>query len=178
MTKPNYSFSTQQFLDRLGKLDNAARARLKRSAGRPLAEARDSLGLFYRLLPAGVHPAQEEWYFLIATLYPLADAGASGNLGSALRRASDQGSVKGINRRFEILIDSDSSQLPFRLRQAVRFLNSKEVAVNWTQMLEDVLHWNHPSRYVQKQWARSFFAAHTPSSEQPETVGQKEAANV
>ena len=70
MTQNDHSPITNLFIDRLGKLDAGGRARLKRSAGRPLAEARDSLALFYRLLPSGIHPAQEEWYFLIATLYP------------------------------------------------------------------------------------------------------------
>ena len=158
MTQNDHSPITNLFIDRLGKLDAGGRARLKRSAGRPLAEARDSLALFYRLLPSGIHPAQEEWYFLIATLYPLADGGQAGNLGDSLRRAAGDNNHKGVDRRVEILLDADASQLPFRLRQAIRFLKSNNVEVNWARLLEDVLQWNHPKRFVQKQWARSYFA--------------------
>ena len=42
------------------------------------------LGLFYRLLPRGVPLAEEETYFLVATLYPLADGGGHGDLGALL----------------------------------------------------------------------------------------------
>jgi CRISPR system Cascade subunit CasB len=158
MTQNDHSPLTNLFIDRLGKLDAGGKARLKRCAGKPLSEARDSMALFYRLLPSGIHPAQEEWYFLIATLYPLADGGKVGNLGDSLRRAASTSNGKGVERRVEILLDGDAVQLPFRLRQAIRFLKSNNVTVNWAQLLEDVLQWNHPKRFVQKQWARAYFA--------------------
>jgi len=76
------------FLERLAKLDTGDKARLKRDAGKPLAEAQ-SIGLFYRLLPYGLSAAHEETYFLVATLYPLADGGGEGKksqgLGSSRR---------------------------------------------------------------------------------------------
>lgn len=147
-------------IERLSKLDAGGRARFKRSAGRPLAEARDCLSLFYRVLPKGVHPAQEESYFMIATLYPLAKQGKVGNLGDSLRRATDESNRKGIERRIETLLDSDVNQLSFRLRQAVRFINSNDVAIDWQQLLDDVLQWSHPRRFVQKQWAKAYFSDH------------------
>ncbi len=158
MTQDDYSPFTRMFMERLRTLAAGGKAQLKRNAGKPLAEARDSLALFYRLLPSGVHPAQEEWYFLVATLYPLADEGQAGNLGDSLRRAAGDNNRKGVDRRVEILLDADASQLPFHLRQSIRFLKSNDVSVNWPRLLEDVLQWNHPRHYVQKQWARSYFA--------------------
>lgn len=147
----------EEFLKRLRALDAGDRAKLKRDAGKTLAEAQ-SLGLFYRLLPYGLYPAQEETYFLVATLYPLAEEGHEGTLGDALRRARTPKNAKGLNRRVEILLDSDATQLPFRLRQAIRLLKSNEVKVNWQRLLEDLLQWDHPQRFVQKQWARAYFA--------------------
>lgn len=155
----------EEFLKRLRALDAGERAKLKRDAGKMLAEAQ-SLGLFYRLLPYGLYPAQEETYFLIATLYPLAEEGDKGNLGDALRRARNPKNVKGLNRRVEILLDSDATQLPFRLRQVIRFLKANEVKVNWQRLLEDLLQWNHPQRFVQKQWARAYFVVPDKSMEQ------------
>ncbi len=159
-----------EFLNKLARLDAGDRARLKRDAGKPLAEAQN-LGLFYRLLPYGLSATQEEIYFLVATLYPLAEAGGAGNLGASLHRARDPNPKKnkGLDRRVEILLDADATQLPFRLRQAVRFLKSKRVRVNWPQLLEDTLKWNRASRTVQKQWARTYFAL-------PETPAEPEAA--
>jgi CRISPR system Cascade subunit CasB len=148
-----------EFLGKLTKLDAGDKAKLKRDAGKTLAEAQ-SIGLFYRLFPYGVHAAQEEIYFLVATLYPLADSGGAGNFGASLRRARDPKPEmnKGLNRRVEVLLDSDAAQLNFRLRQAVRFLKSKRVPVNWQQLLQDLLWWNHAKRFVQKEWARAYFA--------------------
>jgi CRISPR system Cascade subunit CasB len=156
------------FLTRLEKLDAGDRARLKRDAGRALSEAQ-SLAVFYRLL-IGLPVKQEETYFLIATLYPLADAGGSGNLGAALHRARDPKTHKGLDRRVEILLDADSTQLPFRLRQAIRFLKSNRIRVNWQQLLEDLLKWNSPYRTVQKEWARTYFALSTERSTGTESV--------
>jgi CRISPR system Cascade subunit CasB len=145
------------FLDKLAALDAGDKARLKRDAGKTLAEAR-SIGLFYRLLPHGLSPAQEETYFLVATLYPLAEGGGTGNLGGALHQVRDPQNHKGLDRRVEVLLDSDATQLPFRLRQAVKFCRSNRVHVDWQRLLEDLLRWNRPNRPVQKQWARGYFA--------------------
>jgi CRISPR system Cascade subunit CasB len=146
------------FCERLAELDAGGRARLKRSAGRTLAQSGDALGLFYRLLPPGVPAYQEEDYFLVATLYPLAEAGDTGNLGNALRMARSEYNERGLERRLETLLDAEESQFPFRLRQAVRLLFSNRVPVSWPQLLRDLLNWNRADRRVQKAWARSFFA--------------------
>lgn len=146
------------FFERLERLDPGGRARLKRSAGTPLGESREALGLFYSLLPAGVPPSDEEVFFLAATLYPLAEGGGSGDLGAALRRAKQTSNAKGLDRRVEILLDADGAQLPFRLRQAIRFLQSNRVRVDWPQLLDDLRFWTLPERRVQRRWARSYFA--------------------
>jgi CRISPR system Cascade subunit CasB len=146
------------FFERLERLDPGGRARLKRSAGKSLAESRDVLGLFYSVLPPGVPAYHEEIYFLVATLYPMADGGGKGDLGASLRHAQDSKNTKGLDRRVGILLDADEVQLPFRLRQAIRFLKSKQARVNWPRLLEDLLRWNYARRPVQRRWARSYFA--------------------
>jgi len=145
------------FCARLQQLDAADRARLKRRAGAPLSEARDTLSLFYRLLPGGVQPSQEETWYLVATLFPLADGGGQGNLGQALRFARNERNAKGLDRRMAVLLDADNSQLPFRLRQTLRYLRSSRVMVDWPVLLSDLLYWNHPDRFVQRRWARSYY---------------------
>lgn len=148
----------EAFCERLAQLDAGDRARLKRAGGRPLAQARGTLGLFYRLLPPGVSAYHEERYFLLATLYPLADEEQTGNLGTALRQARSEHNERGLDRRLEILLDADESQFPFRLRQTVRFLFSNRIGVDWPRLLRDLLYWDHPNRFVQKEWARSYFS--------------------
>lgn len=146
------------FFVRLAALRPGERARFKRNAGKTLVESQQgTMGLFYRLLPAGVARYQEETYFLTATLYPLADDGGKGSLGHALRRARQGDNTAGLDRRIEILLDADESQLPFRLRQALRYLAAKQVRVNWSVLLADLLNWQHPQRFVQERWARDYF---------------------
>ena len=151
------------FCQRLEGLEAGDRARLKRCAGKTMAESRGVLGLLYRLLPPGVPSYQAETYFLVATLYPLAEGGAAGDLGESLRLARQEKTAKGLDRRVEVLLDSDETQLAFRLRQAIHFLASSpsRVRVNWPLLLQHLLSWNHPKRFVQDRWARSYFAGPT-----------------
>jgi len=143
--------------------DRAALARLKRCAGRPLSECQRAYSLFYGLLPSAAlgKPWLEETCFLIATLFALAPSKGGMGLGQALRLAADKSrnDASGIQRRLDALLDADVEDLSFRLRQTVRLLAPKEIAIDWRQLLLDLLHWEAPSRHVQKEWARRFYRA-------------------
>lgn len=146
------------FFARLAALRPGDLARFKRNAGKSLTESQQgTMGLFYRILPPGVGLYHEETYFLTATLYPLTEDGGKGSLGHALRRARQSDNTAGLDRRIEILLDADESQLPFRLRQVLRYLAAKQVRVNWPGLLADLLNWQHPQRFVQERWARDYF---------------------
>ncbi len=150
--------NTSIFISKLRQLDRGDLARLKRNAGETLESSRQALSLFYRLLPYGVPGIQEEIYFLVATLYPLADECSSGDFGASLHRArGDEKYAKGLDKRVENLLDADMGQLPFRLRRSIQFLHSQRVRVNWVGLLDDLLWWSHPDRKVQQRWARSYF---------------------
>ena len=156
--QPNPKVTT--FIAQLERLDAGDRARFKRCAGQALSEARhEALGLFYSVLPPGISQPQEDIYFLVATLYPLAKNAQTGDLGASLHQAHQVRNTKGLDRRVEILLDADKTQLPFRLRQAIHFLKSCEVSVNFPRLLDDLLWWDHPERRVQRRWARSYFTA-------------------
>ncbi|MCI0396335.1 MAG: type I-E CRISPR-associated protein Cse2/CasB [Chloroflexi bacterium] len=164
-----------RFLENLAGLDDGERALLKRSAGQTLAESGRAMFLFFqKLLPYGVPRRQEESYFLLATLYPFdkrqrqarqeqeGEAAPAveriGGLGDSLRRARNEQNETGFNRRLARLLDADAQQLPFQLRQAVMRLANDWVPINWAQLAEDVLNWDRPGRYVQKEWAREYVA--------------------
>lgn len=158
---PNTNPQVNLFLERLRKLDAGERAQLKRCAGLSLREAPHLMGLFFRVLPAGVGRMREEAYFAIATLFPLVEEGGQDNFGTALRRArpvTKKDERAPLDRRIEILLDADWDQFVFRLRQALRLLKSKEVKVNWQHLADDMLYWTHPKRTVQERWARAYFA--------------------
>ncbi|WP_165774807.1 type I-E CRISPR-associated protein Cse2/CasB [Candidatus Viridilinea mediisalina] len=149
-----------EFVANLERLDAAGRARLKRNAGRRLNEARDVQRVFFQALPYALagRAFEEEIYFLVATLYPLADSrNDSTNLGQTMRRVRQTRESESIDRRFQSLLDSNSEQLPFRLRQIVRLAAASEQTIDWAQLLQDLLAWEHPERYIQLRWARNYF---------------------
>lgn len=157
--------NVQAFVKSLGNLDAGERARFKRNAGNTLNDSRDVLGLFYRLLPSDVRPYEHQQYFLVATLFPIATGtGKDRNFGATLRLARQSTSGAALDRRVETLLDTDAEQLPFRLRQTVRLVQSHRVGVNWARLLVDLLGWGAPSRHVQRQWAETYFRAQRPPS--------------
>jgi CRISPR system Cascade subunit CasB len=62
-----------------------------------------------------------------------------------------------------ILLDSSidpdgGGDLPYRLRQMVRYLAARGIGLDWPQLLRDLRRWNYPDRPVQKAWARAYFS--------------------
>ena len=99
----------------------------------------------------------ENALYLIASLYAHHPAsGGVGNMGDHFARARNPAAGDtAIERRFTAVLRSHPDDFPFYLRQAVSYLKSKEIAVNWHQLLRDMLAWSHPDHYVQKRWARA-----------------------
>lgn len=139
--------------------DRAALAALRRGLGRLPGATPEMHRYVIPRLPSGLFPRQEEAYYLIASLYGLHPADTEvGNLGHHFARARDLGgNDSAIERRFTILLAAHIDDLPFQLRQAINFLRSQEISVNWSQLLRDVLNWEHSQRFVQKNWARGFW---------------------
>lgn len=159
-----------EFVAALGRLDAGGRARLKRNAGQTLALARDVHRVFFQALPVTVGERWQEDYFLIATLFPLAVYSAeAGNLGDTLwrvkmvRGGKDGNHTKGLDRRVEALLDCEREQLGFRLRQVVRLAAASDQAIDWGQLLLDVINWDDVERRVQVRWARSYFVGKSDS---------------
>lgn len=177
------------FIGNLSRLDDGDRARLKRNAGKSLAETRDVQLLFYsRVAPRGVASWAEERYFLLATLYPLdkakhrrdrlsaehdeaealPTASSFGSFGWSFRQARTELNKQGLDRRFARLLDADVEDLRFHLRQAVARLTNEWLPIDWAQLTRDVLRWDHPQRYVQRRWAKDYVAAE-PQKQEPST---------
>ena len=71
---------------------------------------------------------------------------------------------KPIERRFTYLLAAHPQDLHFHLRQAIAFLRSKEIAINWEQFMWDIAKWNDPDERpkVQEKWASRFWQALKP----------------
>jgi CRISPR system Cascade subunit CasB len=154
---------------------------LRRNAGETLAQSR-GVSWLYGYLPQNDFIASA--YFLGAALYafdrPALDGKSTavkGSFGATMHRLwqakspSDTEKDKpdsSTARRFGILLDADydirdGGELPFRLRQTVRLVLSQAKSagqcwINWPQLIQDLQHWNHPDKYVQKKWAKEFYA--------------------
>ncbi len=110
----------------------------------------------YRYLPADLKPWDEDAALLVASLFALHPGeGGSGNLGAAFGKIPERSDST--QRRFMALLNCHGEDLRNHLRQAVSLLKSKEVPIDWCQLLEDVLHWDHPDHYVQKNWAKRYW---------------------
>lgn len=139
--------------------DRGALAALRRGLGRPPGAAAEMYRYVVPWLPADAPAWREDAYYLIAALFGYHPAaGGHGNMGNHFARARQAGGDDtALERRFTALLAAHSDDLDFYLRQAVSFLKSKEIPLNWHQLLHDVLQWGHPDRYVQQQWARAFW---------------------
>ncbi|MHB9025930.1 MAG: type I-E CRISPR-associated protein Cse2/CasB [Armatimonadota bacterium] len=166
MTIPEKT-SEEQFIERIERLGTGELAALRRGCGeRDPVEGRCPwlVGLIY-----GV--ASEATVFLVASLlaqYRTTDIKAGGhsldgNFGETWKRAIAGTDSESIKRRFHILLDAEydpqtgDGDLPYRLRQMVRYAAGKGVGIDWPLLLEHIRGWNSPAKWVQKEWARSFF---------------------
>lgn len=132
------------------KKDRRALAELRRSVSSDVPYA------IYRWLPAGIRSWQERAALEVAPLFALhPDAGGHGNLGGSLAAIKDPSDS--LEKRFVGALDCHRDDLSEHLRHLVTLLRSKAVAVDWRQLLRDVQGWDHESRYVQRQWAKSFW---------------------
>jgi hypothetical protein len=51
----------------------------------------------------------------------------------------------------------------------VRLSGGKGIPIDWPRLLDDLRRWDAPDRYVQKNWARAYFATAPADSRQPNT---------
>jgi CRISPR system Cascade subunit CasB len=149
-----------QYLEKL-RDDRGALAALRRGLASPPGAEPQMYRYIVPWLPADPPPWVENAYYLVAALYashPL--PGGSGNLGSSYAQArAREGDATAIERRFTALLAAHPDDLPFFLRQSVSYLRSKEVPIEWSQLLRDVSNWGHPEygERVRKEWARRFW---------------------
>jgi CRISPR type I-E-associated protein CasB/Cse2 len=61
------------------------------------------------------------------------------------------------DKRFKTIIASDYDQLPFRLRQLVKFIKSKEGKINFADLLIDLSCWESDDKWVQRKWVKGFY---------------------
>jgi len=152
---------THPFVDYLERLrDNrGVLAALRRGLGQIPGTVASMYPYVVPWLPDNAPRHRTTVYYLIAALFAHHPGNnRKGNMGDHFARARDPGGDNtAIERRFTALLAAHPDDLDTYLRQAVGFLKSKEVPVNWHQLFFDLRNWGHPDRFVQQQWARAFW---------------------
>jgi CRISPR type I-E-associated protein CasB/Cse2 len=60
--------------------------------------------------------------------------------------------------RFRAILSADKGDaLAYRLRQAVRLIRSKNEPIDFDELLKHLLNWEHPSKWVQREWAKGYY---------------------
>lgn len=82
---------------------------------------------------------------------------ASTSLGRAFAQLPGAGDNPSIERRFVDLLDTDRAEVDVKLRQVISLLAQHSIGLDWAILGRDILRWDLPDRWVQKQWARDFW---------------------
>jgi CRISPR system Cascade subunit CasB len=64
---------------------------------------------------------------------------------------------KRTEKRLVALMNSHLDDLPKHLQHIVSLLKSKDIPINWSQLLSDVQNWQREDREIQRRWARGFW---------------------
>lgn len=97
-------------------------------------------------------------------------ANASISLGGAFARLPGAGDNPSVERRFVDLLDTDRAELDVKLRQVISLLAQNAIGLDWAKLCRDILRWEHPERWVQKQWARDFWRSAAPETGVPDST--------
>lgn len=154
-----------------------ALAAMRRGLGKEPGEAGEALRAIFPLLPAGLAMAQEDAYFLIASLaawHPLHwtpndGARQPSSLGASFAWLQRDQGGESVERRFAALLNSHPDDLPGNLRNAIGLLKAHDVRVDYARLLRDVQEWDADDRRVQREWARDFWAGRRPEAEDTES---------
>ncbi|WKZ42605.1 MAG: type I-E CRISPR-associated protein Cse2/CasB [Anaerolineales bacterium] len=169
----------ERFVDRLKQLaegdERGALASLRRGLGQPpgtVAEMYRYVEPFLGGMESGAR-YKESAFYLVAALFALHPKSTDeGNMGTHLAKTRTDAGADALERRFTALLAAHPDDLPEYLRQTMSFLKSKDIRVNWNQLLRDLQNWGHEDRFVQKNWARSFWGGRQ-SSESTNSSNEK-----
>ena len=148
------------YLKSLAESDNRGPlAALRRGLGQPPGIVAEMYRYVVPWLPENVSDSQEAAYYLVASLFAFHPVSSSqGNMGTHMAKTRSLiGSDEAIDRRFTALLAAHPEDLPVYLRQAVSYLKSNDIPVNWNKLMSDLQRWGNPDRIVQKSWAGEFW---------------------
>lgn len=152
----------RMFLKDVSGLRTAERVALKRSLG--VKSADDAVGLYsllYKFPDYGVYNEDRKLWILVARIYTFlgenVDKPRSGDsFAKALGKV-----VKSESGRFgfESFLSDSISRYEYFERNIIRYVHmikSKGLSFDCVSLLNDLLYWDHPKKYVQIRWYEDF----------------------
>ncbi len=149
--------------------DAGALAALRRSLSFPPG---DDTSVYSIVAPIVAGPVRSAWekrgVFLTAGLFALWHRGKSRSaspegidLGAAMRRAFTAKSGGKLSdsdgKRFSRILASDVDEIGHHLRSVMEMCRTASVAIDWGMLAHHLDSWSHPSSWVQRVWAESFW---------------------
>jgi CRISPR system Cascade subunit CasB len=149
----------QRLYDLADRDDRGALAELRRSIANPLA----ALPYVVPFLPRDASRREEDALALLAALFALHPSRGSISLAKALSIiARDSDSVR---MRFRALLDADADDLAVHLRHAITLAKSRDLAIDYDDLLYAIRWWGADSKNRQRAWAREFWGTPEPIEE-------------
>jgi len=151
--------------------DRGALAALRRGVGKPPGTTPDTFPI---MVPrtADMDRFAADTYFLVGSLFALHPLNCKeGNMGTTFAAIRKPQAEEGdsLEKRFVALLNADAEDLPNHLRHAVSLAASKDVAINWAQLIAALRHWNHLDRFIQRRWAEQFWGRGVEADEDQQT---------
>jgi CRISPR system Cascade subunit CasB len=163
--------------------DRGALAALRRSLQDPNGMAASAFPHVVPFLPKEQSPLRDRAYFLVAALFAQATTHELGvSIGDAFRRiqaasgAADGKDNPSIRSRFVALLDAHPEDVADHLRHALSLARAKDVAIDWEQLLRDILRLGYADRPVQRRWAQDFWGRADVQEDQTESTQLQTAA--
>lgn len=139
----------------------------KRCAGTMLSDSPYVLGEFFRVKPYNVAQYNENKYFTVlclACIYGNSKEKPKISFEQLLKNAriAQKDNKEAIDRRIDVLMSTawndEDGLLTLKLTQIMKLI-SKTVngQPDYDKLYNDLLHWDSPERYVQRNWARTIF---------------------
>lgn len=165
----------QAFIDYLQRLvinkDRSAIASLRRGLRKAPGTVPQMDRHVLRFLSGDSGIEREEHYYVVASLFAFWHQGrdspgsAEGNLGRSLRMLVDREEnpntrdslEQSTEKRLVACLNCHRDDLPEHLRQIVSLLKSRDVPIDWMQLLSDIRYWDRDDWQVQKAWGRGFW---------------------
>lgn len=165
------------WLEGLNKKDTKVRAVLRRS----LAFDPGAFAPAYPYVEPFVRNESNGWrremHYLVAGLWAAhwreSRPGIPMTIGKACAAHQAASDSTNTERRFITLLDSDSDQVPHRLRQMVALL--KDQPIDFEALLTGLVYWNDDRKRTQNAWARDFYRNMQDDMEAEPTTQEEQA---